>query len=477
MPFGPSNSPSLALSLFRAALTGRPYPVNIRYYNLRFCKLIGQLEYSRIASGFPSTVDLLGEWIFSDSLFGPSDDEEYFGRIITAETGPHSKTVRQLTSISTDFLANVRAVKLQVSGFLEDCAGEIVDLQPRLVGFTSVFQQNVASLALAQMLKKRLPNCIIVFGGANCEREMGAALLENFDFVDHVFSGEADLTFPEFCDDILAGSQSAERTPARSRPPRLIESDKLVTALDNLPYPDHDDFFFELQRSGLTKREIRVPFETARGCWWGQKHHCTFCGLNGGTMAFRSKSPERAYSELLHLTNKYRGFPLSAVDNIIDVTFFKSLLPKMAEKPLGEQICYEVKSNLKEAQVKLLAEAGITLIQPGIESLSSEILGLMKKGVTGIQNIQLLKWCKQYAVRPEWNFIWGFPREPANEYARMRDLLPAISHLPPPGSAGKIRMDRFSPNFNSPEHFGFCNVRPFPSYAYVYTDLEHVLAE
>jgi ribosomal peptide maturation radical SAM protein 1 len=191
-----------------------------------------------------------------------------------------------------------------------------------------------------------------------------------------------------------------------------------------------------------------------------------------GQWRFAAKVPSEHIPNYCISLISIADFHLSAVDNIIDVTFFKSLVPKMAEKPLGEQIFYEVKSNLKEAQVKLLAEAGITLIQPGIESLSSEILGLMKKGVTGIQNIQLLKWCKQYAVRPEWNFIWGFPREPANEYARMRDLLPAISHLPPPGSAGKIRMDRFSPNFNSPEHFGFCNVRPFPSYAYVYTDLE-----
>ena len=29
-----------------------------------------------------------------------------------------------------------------------------------------------------------------------------------------------------------------------------------------------------------------VFVETSRGCWWGERMHCTFCGLNGATMAY-----------------------------------------------------------------------------------------------------------------------------------------------------------------------------------------------
>ena len=31
------------------------------------------------------------------------------------------------------------------------------------------------------------------------------------------------------------------------------------------------------------KPHIRILFESARGCWWGEKQHCTFCGLNGSS--------------------------------------------------------------------------------------------------------------------------------------------------------------------------------------------------
>ena len=34
-----------------------------------------------------------------------------------------------------------------------------------------------------------------------------------------------------------------------------------------------------------------VLIETSRGCWWGDRdRHFMFCGLNGATMAYRSKS-------------------------------------------------------------------------------------------------------------------------------------------------------------------------------------------
>src|SRR6185503_12803258 len=89
--------------------------------------------------------------------------------------------------------------------FLEECLEEVVAARPRLVGFTSVFQQHVASLALARRIKRALPETFIVFGGANCEGPMGAETVRQFPFVDAAVSGEADLVFPELVGRVLAG--------------------------------------------------------------------------------------------------------------------------------------------------------------------------------------------------------------------------------------------------------------------------------
>ena len=192
-----------------------------------------------------------------------------------------------------------------------------------------------------------------------------------------------------------------------------------------------------------------------------------FCGLNGSNMAFRSKSANRSLEELDYLTKRYPDKPVSVVDNILDMRYFKDFIPRLTERATPLELFFEVKANLRKEQVRQLRAAGVTMIQPGIESLSDPILKLMKKGVKAIQNIQLLKWCKEIGMRAEWNILWGFPQEPAEEYERMAHMIPLISHFQPPISASPLRLDRFSPNYDTSEQMGFKNVRPYPSYNYI----------
>ena len=107
-------------------------------------------------------------------------------------------------------------------------------------------------------------------------------------------------------------------------------------------------------------------------------------------------------------------------------------------------------------------------VQPGIESLSDHVLKLMRKGTTALRNIQLLKWGRQYNVTVEWNILYGFPGETREDYSAMLALLPSIRFLNPPSACGPIRIDRFSPYYNSPAEFGLLNVRPIAPYKYLY---------
>ena len=185
-------------------------------------------------------------------------------------------------------------------------------------------------------------------------------------------------------------------------------------------------------------------------------------------MTYRSKSAPRALAELTHLATSYPGSDIQVVDNILDLKYFKTLLPELAERKLNVSLFYETKSNLKKEQVRLLRDAGVTHIQPGIESFSDRVLKIMKKGVSGLQNIQLLKWCKEIGVEPLWNFLLGFPGESPDDYQQMADLAARVCHLPGPTGVTAIRLDRFSPNFNQSDELGFTNVRPLPFYEFIY---------
>ena len=138
---------------------------------------------------------------------------------------------------------------------------------------------------------------------------MGAALQRTFPFVDLVFSGEADRSFPA----VLEARRRGD--PVSGIPGVMVAGEGRASAagrvddLDSVPVPDFAAFFAQRARSCAASSPASVLVETARGCWWGERSHCTFCGLNGATMAYRSKSPTRVLAELRHLRERYDAAP------------------------------------------------------------------------------------------------------------------------------------------------------------------------
>src|SRR5258707_807215 len=494
MPFGLLLTPSLALGLLKATLAPLNIPTKVCYFTLPFARLIGISSYQQIANEV-SNMSLAGEWIFAESLFGPNQksDENYIKTILHGYLEHPSAFYAQFINKHSNTENNIKdilALRRKAEDFLDECWHEVLSYHPKIVGFTSVFQQHISSLSLAKRIKAQAPETFIIFGGANCEGAMGVEIIRQFPFVDAVVSGEGDLVFPEIVQRVLGGKSLSELQGVYTRHNAgLLSSDgrypniPSVRNMDALPFPDFDDFYhqYEADRFDMssTPETLFVPslsFETSRGCWWGEKHHCTFCGLNGSTMMFRSKSAQRALDELLYLTGKYPGYPLSVVDNILDMKYFKSFIPMLAELQLDLNLFYEVKANLKKEQLQMLYDAGVRTIQPGIESFSDAVLELMRKGVKGLQNIQLLKWCKEIGMQALWSILWGVPGEPPEEYTRITKLLPLLTHLPPPAGGFPIRLDRFSPNFDDAERLGFVHVKPAPAYNYIYPFDQKTLA-
>ncbi|HYN22467.1 MAG TPA: RiPP maturation radical SAM C-methyltransferase [Thermoanaerobaculia bacterium] len=479
MPFGIVGQPSLALGLLKSTLPSGT--AKVLYFTIPFARRIGLLTYMWIAELQPYFTAVLGEWLFG-SLLAPGSAEvrRYLDEILLEPTArwlaDSTEEPGAIVPVPQGMVADLLRIREAADVFLDDCVDEILALRPKIVGLTSVFQQQTASLALARRLKARAPEVAVVLGGYNCEGPMGLATVRQFDCLDAVVSGEGDVVFPLLVERLLAGqpldglggvyTRTSPEVVGRSTQPPNAPSPH---HLDDLPYPDFDDFFAQYEASGLGRMlPPKLILETARGCWWGAKQHCTFCGLNGSTMAFRSKSPERALAEIRTLSARHPGLFIDVADNILDMRYFGTLLPRLAEERLGLRMFYEVKANLRKDQVRQLREAGVVAIQPGIESLSDEVLRIMRKGVSALQNIQLLKWCAELGVAPYWNLIWGFPGEPPEEYERMAELLPLLHHLPPPCGLSRIFLERFSPNFFDSEALGFTDVRPAASYEHIY---------
>lgn len=142
-------------------------------------------------------------------------------------------------------------------------------------------------------------------------------------------------------------------------------------------------------------------------------------------MTFRAKSAPRVLLEIQALEERYGVARFETVDNILEMDYFRELLPALAQGGGERRLFYEVKSNLRRTQIELLHRAGIRWLQPGIESLHSGVLERMEKGVQAWQNVQLLRACRELGVRLSWNLLWGFPGEEDGWYGEMAALLPS----------------------------------------------------
>ena len=315
---------------------------------------------------------------------------------------------------------------------------------------------------------------MIVFGGANYDGEMGPEYVRAFPWIDYAVVGEGDQALPALVARV-ARNESALDVPgvAGRREDGAVKNGSApnIRDLDALPDPDYDEFFAALMRLGrqevLGESLPLLLFESARGCWWGAKHHCTFCGLNALGMAYRSKSPERVHAELRRQSARYQIANFEAVDNILDMRYLDALCEPLIEDRVDYSIFYEVKANLKREQLHTLSRAGIRILQPGIESLSTHVLKLMRKGTTMLQNVRLMKWAHYYGIKVAWNLLTGFPGETLEDYERQARLMPLLVHLPPPTGGGSIWMERFSPYFTE-DSFPVTDVEPWAAYSYVY---------
>jgi ribosomal peptide maturation radical SAM protein 1 len=412
---------------------------------------------------------LVGEWVFAAAAHQDgagaeaADDVRYLTEVFSPKC-PRRELASRLEAILS--------ARHGAAGFIERCIGKVDWRRYSVLGVSTSFQQNMASLAFAKRVKQRFPHILVVFGGANCQGEMGIELHRRYPFLDAVCLGEGDRTFPELVQRHLAGDGIRDlpgfiqrgKDGATLLPTRAVDQ---IEDMDRLPFPDFSDFF--AQRHALPVSSRYAPalmFETARGCWWGAKHHCTFCGLNGRMMSYRSKSQQRAYDELKHLVSHYRGDVVSS-DAILNLRYFEEFLPRLASEGPATRMFWQMKANLRPEQLALLSRAGVKRIQPGIEALDTELLTLMKKGCTMLHNVQVLKLAAESGLSVAWNLLYGFPGENPESYHRAARLMPKLRHLQPPATTGRALADRFSPYFQNPGTFGV-QLEPAAAYRFIH---------
>ncbi|MCP3851800.1 MAG: RiPP maturation radical SAM protein 1 [Gammaproteobacteria bacterium] len=464
MPWAPVTEPSLALATLAGELNNFGISTHALHLNLGLLKYLRFSSYKRIADLYA-----LNDMLFTATFHSNIDSRQKKELTLLAENllkyDWRWKTDFNTVVELVDYFLYIRNKIIPL--YLEDCAKRITQLSPTLVGFTCLFDQTIASVALAKIIKQS-QNPLIAFGGYSISGTVGEEVLKYFDHIDVVCSGDGESQIEALAnasinrDNLSEVPNSVYRMgPSTGVSKSRIERNTFIKPIDlnKRATPYFDDYFDEIEelrnKERLNVKVDSLPIENSRGCWWGEKHHCTFCGIAQADMKYRQCSAEVTTSLIKFLQNKHNINNFRFIDYILPYNFYHTMLPDLAgfeEKP---GIGCEIKANITYEHAKLLKDAGVYEVQPGIESFNSEILKRMSKGVSGIQNIACLIYLHRTGIGINYNLLFGMPNDEARDYYDVTSVIPLLYHLPPPFHCQKVEITRHSELYVKWSQFGY----------------------
>ncbi|MGO8925637.1 MAG: RiPP maturation radical SAM C-methyltransferase, partial [Limisphaerales bacterium] len=371
MPWAQVGVPSIALGILAAICHEEHVPVATLYPNMDLVAMMGIQRAQAMGEALETTG--LTEHLFACDLFDAQtlNSDRFIEELMPGLPEDWQKL------FEIPFVKRLRDE--MIPAFLKATLKRILGEKPKVVGFTAPYVQVMASLALARGLKEARADLQILAGGASFDSEVGQEYHRALPgILDHVFIGEAEESFREYLRRLSAGKPTrgiAGVTYLANGRVRLIPKQQLMD-LNQSPVPDYDGYFLETERI-LRETDIKIPFkclpiEGSRGCWWGQKSRCLFCGVPGESMRFSEKDAVRVISEILSLSVKYHVLKFHAADLIISRTSRGAIFKKLKELDLGIELFFETRFDLSKEEIALMRDAKVHQIQPGIESLSTE---------------------------------------------------------------------------------------------------------
>ena len=444
MPWASPTEPILGLSSLKACLVDAGHEARVFNFNV---SLLNELSYEtyRLVSD---------DWALCDFLFsGELDTDLDSGQIaslleICEEAYKREQGWRDKDQSVAEMLSRIMKIRADaIPKFLKRCLTELLSYEPDAFGFTCSFDQTIAAAALSRKIADQSPEAQIFWGGYAVDGDVGRHMLSVFSFVSGVVMGDGERA-------IVQIANSLENGVDLLSVPELLTSEsgtylKRDVFLDETPGPDFQDYFDDIDElrasSSVSINNRTVPIECSRGCWWGQKNHCVFCGIDKDTLKYRTKSDDQFLNHIRNIRETWGDKTIRLVDYIFPFSKEDTLLPALAEETPLFQFSTETKSNTNLSKFKKYVDAGFSEFQPGIESFSTAVLKGMRKGVSAAQNVLFLVLGRQHDCTVHFNILYGFPFDCPIDYKEMTEALPSLYHLSPPETCTQVFTTRYAP--------------------------------
>ncbi|MFS8200286.1 B12-binding domain-containing radical SAM protein [Streptomyces sp. CWNU-52B] len=299
-----------------------------------------------------------------------------------------------------------------------------------VVGFSVYNESFRAAVAMAEWIKSRRPECLIVLGGPHATAVHEHILRRHLcvDVVVRREGEEAMLDLVRGLDD-RAGLTGIRGTTWRASDGSglVVNKDRdFVPDLDLIPFPDAEftshsgypdlTYFDEVQ--GRLKAALTIC--SSRSC----PYNCSFCGVLTIGRKYRSREAERVVAELLHFRERhgvnYEHVYFSDANFFVSPTRALEVAEALYEADPQVTFSFGTRVNqiLKAAEVlPRLKERGLRFIELGIESASEPVLERLAKHVKPEVNVAAVRLLKRLGIEISLDFIM---LDPATTLADIR---------------------------------------------------------
>ncbi len=335
--------------------------------------------------------------------------------------------------------------------------GEIIKLDPKVVGVSCQGTSLIMNKLFLRDLRKNCPGIKHVMGGPEVAFFMNnAERLLSSGYVDAVSLDEGEKSLLQYVGNITAGIVKPVEGMVLKEQDAIVKGGVAtpIKNLNDLPFPDYDDFDFNQYVSNRT-----LGSYTSRGCI----NQCMYCTAKNFMKTFRFRSAQRIFEEIVHLRKRYPQIDtIRFCDNISNANIRE--LDKFCDLLISNNV--KVHWNLENAVMrkemalplyKKLKKAGCQLIGYGMETSSPALLDKIGKTLSkGLDLSRVLREGKKAGIYMCVNVMFGLPGETENDFNGLLDFLKHnrkyISMINP-----SITFCEFYPGsdgYQTPEKFG-----------------------
>jgi radical SAM superfamily enzyme YgiQ (UPF0313 family) len=316
---------------------------------------------------------------------------------------------------------------------LTELIDRALSLNPDIIGLTAYSPFFHINKALAEGLKERNSEIPIMVGGPHITIMKEKSMFPAFDYG---FTGEAEISFPQFLEQYEKGGDISQVKGIMYRKdgeivstgePEWIKATRDGPGrypLDQLPFPGRHLLKMEKYRLGTLHGRFNFSsIQTMRGCPW----KCIFCASAAlNTTRVIKRSPRSVVDELKEVVSKYGIKYFYIIDDVLtlDKKHIVDICDLIEEEKLDIKFEGMTRANLLEEDVLAkMAHAGLIRLSFGLETVDPEMRETMGKKVPLEAYVNANRLCSKYGVEAMNSMMIGLPGETRETVKASLDFL------------------------------------------------------